>query len=213
MRERAVVLGGGGHARVVLDILDCSDDVEIAGFTTPDARPDTLNGYGCLGTDSVLDALFDSGICTAFVAIGSNKHRKACLELVALRGFRLVNAISPRAVVSKYACLGRGIAIMPGAVINAGAQLGDGVIVNTNASVDHDCVIGACSHIGPGATVAGCVRVGEGSFLGSGSSVIPRINVGLWTTVGAGSVVVKDLPDHVVAFGVPATIRRETGGA
>lgn len=212
MKERVVILGGGGHARVVVDILEEAAEVEIAGYIAAAATPGGLFGYRWLGTDDVLDAAFQSGLQSAFVAIGDNRRRKACVEFLKRRGFRLVNAVSPQAVVSRHATLGEGIAIMPGAVINAGARLGDGAIVNTNASVDHDCVIGVCAHIAPGTAVAGCVRLGEGVFLGIGSSVIPGIVIGAWTSVGAGAAVVADLPDGVLALGVPATVKRRQDG-
>jgi UDP-perosamine 4-acetyltransferase len=207
MKKRAVILGGGGHAKVVIDILGHADDVELVGFTSKDGRGETLCGCPCIGTDVVLNELFLSGVRWAFVAIGENDKRKACLNSLKERGFDLINAISKAAAISRYARLGLGIAAMPGAVINAGARLEDGVIVNTNACVDHDCIIGSCAHIGPGTSVTGCVRVGEGSFLGAGSSVIPGVSIGCWTVIGAGAAVVNDLPDHVVAVGVPATVR------
>ena len=212
MIERVVILGGGGHAKVVADILEEMAELEIEGYFAPQPRPDGLYGYRWLGPDASLEESPAAGVRSAFVAIGDNRRRMDCLEFLKRRGFRLINAVSPRAVISRHAKLGQGVAVMPGAVINAGTQVGDGAIVNTNASVDHDCVIGACAHIAPGVALAGCVSVGEGAFLGVGSSVIPGITIGPWTTVGAGGVVVADLPGSVLALGVPATIRRRTGG-
>lgn len=208
MKDRVVILGGGGHAKVVIDILEQAGEVDIAGFVSAAEQPDALCGYRRLGSDDVLVATLRDGIQNAFVAIGDNRRRQDCIGALQRQGFTLINAISPAAVISKYASLARGIAVMPGAVINAGARLDDGVIVNTNASVDHDCVIGACVHIAPGVALAGCVTLGEGVFLGAGTTVIPNIAIGAWTTVGAGAAVVADLPDRVVAVGVPATVKR-----
>jgi UDP-perosamine 4-acetyltransferase len=193
---------------VVIDILDHAGDVEVVGFTCMDGCAEALCGYPCIGNDAVLNELFLSGVRSAFVAIGENSRRKTCLDSLRAHGFNLINAISKDAAISRYASLGSGIAVMPGAVINAGARLEDGVIINTNACVDHDCIIGSCVHVGPGTIVTGCVRVGEGSFLGAGSSIIPGITVGSWTVIGAGAAVVNDLPDHVVAVGVPAAARK-----
>ena len=205
MRQRVVILGGGGHAKVVADILEEMAQFEIAGYFAPAKSGEGLFGYPWLGDDAAAERCSDA----AFVAIGDNRRRMDCLESLKRRGVALVNAVHPLAIVSKHAELGEGIAIMPGAVINAGTRVGDGAIVNTNASVDHDCVIGACAHIAPGVALAGRVNVGEGVFLGVGSSVIPRITIGPWTTVGAGGVVVADLPGSVLALGVPARIRRQ----
>lgn len=199
-----MILGAGGHAKVIIDILQSHTDVQLAGYLSPDGQAGPLCGVPCLGDDNTLPTLFEQGIRSAFVAIGDNALRNERTD--ALRGmeFRVINAISPCASVSRYATVGEGVAIMPGAVVNAGAVVGDGVIVNTNASVDHDCRIGAFAHIAPGAALAAKVHLGEGVFLGIGSSVIPGISIGAWTIVGAGSVVLRNLPGGVTAFGFPA---------
>lgn len=203
-----MVVGGGGHARVILDILSDAADLEIAGFTSMDRQPETLWGYRCLGGDEVLDGLLTSGVRHGLVAVGSNRRRSECLQLLREKGFRLVNAISRAAFISAHAKLGLSVALMPGAVVNAGAQLDDGVIVNTNASVDHDCVVGPCAHIGPGVSLAGGVRVGEGAFVGAGSTVVPNIEIGAWATIGAGSLVIRNVADGALVMGVPAKLRR-----
>ena len=207
MNERVVVIGGGGHAKVLVDILEHSVDIEITGFVSMDEH-ETLYGYPRLGNDDALPAIFDSGVRSALVAIGDNRRRKVAIDMLRKRGFKLINAISPAAVVSKYVRAGEGIAVLPGAVVNAGAHLEDGVIVNTNASVDHDCSVGKCVHVAPGANVAGCVRLEEGVLLGAGSSVIPGVTIGSWTIVGAGAAVVSDLPANAVAVGVPAVLSK-----
>jgi UDP-perosamine 4-acetyltransferase len=207
VKPRLVVLGGGGHAKVIFDILEDAGEYEIAGFVAPGGPHQAVLGHPWLGDDACLEAILRSGVGHGFVALGDNRRRWDSIGALRGLGFRLANAISPRAVVSRHAALGVGIAIMPGAVVNAGTQVGDGVIVNTNASVDHDCVLGPCAHVAPGCALAGCVCLGEGVFLGTGSSVIPRVAIGAWTVVGAGGVVVADLPEHVLALGIPAAVR------
>ena len=83
---------------------------------------------------------------------------------------------------------------------------GDGAIINTNAGVDHDCRIGSGAHIGPGSALAGNVEIGCESFLGAGTCVVPCVRIGSRAIVGAGSVVLRDIPDNVIAMGVPARI-------
>lgn len=206
LRPRIVVLGGGGHARVILDILAQAEEFEVMGFTSRDAEQQTtaLSGYPRLGTDEALPELFSSGIRHAFVAVGDNKRRKRCFGELTSMGFTMVNVISRHAVISPRASLGLGVGIMPGAVINIGTVIGDGAIVNTNASVDHDCTIGAFAHIAPGTALAGNVKVGSGALLGVGSRVIPGVTIGANSTVAAGAVVIHDLPPDLFAAGVPA---------
>ena len=189
-----MILGAGGHAKVIVEILESRDDVMLAGYLSVGGEAGPLCGVQHLGDDSKLPDLYRQGVRLAFVAIGDNVRRKERTDALVRIGYRIINAISHHASISRYATLGVGIAAMAGAVVNAAATLGDGVIVNTNASVDHDCVIGAFAHVGPGAALAARVDVGEGASLGAGTSVIPGIGIGDWTIVGAGSVVVRNLP-------------------
>jgi UDP-perosamine 4-acetyltransferase len=207
-----VVVGGGGHARVILDVLAQAEEFEVVGFTSREAEEQTTaqSGYPRLGTDEALPELFSSGIRHAFVAVGDNKRREMCFHKLASMGFTLVNVISPYAVISPRASLGLGIGIMPGAVINTGTVIGDGAIVNTNASVDHDCWIGAFAHIAPGTALAGNVKVGSGALLGVGSRVIPGVMIGANSTVAAGAVVIRDLPADLLAAGVPARAKKQS---
>jgi len=206
LKPQVVIVGMGGHAKVIIDILEQCGELRIAGCTSLENGPQELLGYPVLGTDDRLPYLFSSGVSAAIVAIGDNRLRMDKLCALKEMGFELVSAISPDAIVSPRAMLGRGLSIMPGAIINVAAELKDGVIVNTGATIDHDCSIGECAHIAPGASLAGCVTVGAGSLIGIGSRVIPRVTIGPWTTVGAGAVVVDDLESNVTAVGVPARV-------
>jgi len=204
---RTVVLGSGGHAKVVVDILLDRGDVDLAGCVTADASVTSLLGLPVLGTDDVLPGLLSSGVTHAFVAVGENRVRAKLQRRAQALGFFLVNAASRHAVLSTRVKLGLGIAIMPGAVVNVDTVVGDGAIINTGATVDHDGNIGAFAHVGPGSSLAGNVTVGEGAFLGAGTTVIPQRSIGAWATTGAGAVIVRDLPDGVLAVGVPARVR------
>jgi UDP-perosamine 4-acetyltransferase len=204
--EAVVVIGSGGHAKVVIELVQAEGKYQILGCTGLAETGFVLGDIPILGTDTVLPAVLAKGVKNAFVAIGDNHLRLRLLSQVSEMGFRLINAVSPNAVVSPSATLGRGIAIMAGAVINASAKIGDGAIINTNAGVDHDCCIGNGAHIGPGSALAGNVEVGRESFLGIGTCVLPRIRIGNRAIIGAGSVVTRDIPDEVTAMGVPARI-------
>ncbi len=201
--EPIVVLGSGGHAKVVIDVLQSTGAWEIAGCVSATPGENVL-GVSVLGGDAILSHLLQSGIRSAFVAIGDNRLRQQLGGMVQTLGFQLPNTISPRAIVSRHVRFGNGIVIMPGAVVNADTFVDDFAIINTGATVDHDCSIGSWSHVGPGANLAGEVCIGQGAFVGTGASIIPRRRVGNWTVVGAGAVVLRDLPEQAVFAGVPA---------
>jgi UDP-perosamine 4-acetyltransferase len=207
--KAVVIIGTGGHAKVVIELIRAEGKYQIKGCTGLGEGGFVLGDVPILGTDSVLPDLLANGAEKAFVAIGDNHLRLRLLAKISEMGFELINAVSPDAVVSHSATLGRGIAIMAGAIINASAEIGDGAIINTNAAVDHDCRIGSGAHIGPGSALAGKVEVGRESFLGTGTCVIPGVRIGSRAIVGAGSVIVRDLPDDVTAMGVPARITSE----
>lgn len=210
LRERVVVLGAGGHAKVVIEILEEQEQFEIAGCVSGEPGGEVL-GVPIVGDDRILPALYAEGVRKAFVAIGENRARRNAMACAAAEGFELINAVSQHSVISPRAQLGRGITVMPGAVVNVMSCIGDGAIVNTGATIDHDCDIGPWAHVAPGANLAGGVTIGEGVFLGMGSRVLPCVSVGPWTTVGAGAVVIADLPGGVTAVGVPAVVREKAG--
>ena len=204
--EAVVIIGSGGHAKVVIELVRAEGKYQIKGCTGLGESGFVLGDVPILGTDSVLPAMLANGTKKAFVAIGDNHLRLRLLAQVSEMGFEVINAVSPNAVVSPSATLGRGIAIMAGAIINASAKIGDGAIINTNAGVDHDCRIGNGAHIGPGSALAGNVEIGCESFLGAGTCVVLGVRIGSRAIVGAGSVVIRDIPDDVTAMGVPARV-------
>ena len=202
-RERVVVIGASGHAKVVIELLRATERYEIAGCVDPKGSGDVL-GAPVLGGDDVLPQILLQGVFHAFVAIGDNALRRAVFARVRALGFGLVAAVSPRATISPSARIGEGVAIMGGVTVNALARIGDGAIVNTNASIDHDCEVGAFVHCAPGTHLAGNVTIGEGAFLGVGVNAIPGVRIGAWSVLGAGATVVCDIPPNVTAVGVPA---------
>ncbi|MEW6418727.1 MAG: acetyltransferase [Nitrospirota bacterium] len=209
MPKKIIIIGSGGHAKVIIDILKSSDNYKIIGCTDASLKQKDIMGLPVLGDDSILPQLYKNGLRHAFVAIGDNKIRSEISDCVKKMGFELINAISPHSYISKSVKLGSGIAIVQGAVINPETVIGNNAIINTGSTIDHDCIIEESCHIAPGCNIAGNVRIGKGTFLGIGCKVIPKITIGEWTTVGAGAVVVNDLPGYSLAVGVPAKIVKE----
>ena len=211
--ERVIILGSGGHGRVVIDILEGDKHYIIAGVTDANGPQNAtlVNRYGVLGDDSILPDVYQSGVRHAFVAIGDNRLRRILTESVLGMGFTLVNAISNSAHISRLVTIGKGTVVMPGAIINTGAVIGNGVIINTGATIDHDCILSDYSHVAPGVNLAGSITIGAGTFLGVGSKVIDGISIGEWVVAGAGSVVVRDVPSHCQIIGVPARVTKKLG--
>lgn len=198
-----LILGAGGHAKVVADIL-CCQGVPVMGFLddNPALWGATRLGLPILGGIATYREHLPGGL---ILGIGDIAERHAVVErLGPLADDLWCNALHPRATVAKSARLGRGVTVMAGAVVNPDAVLGDHSVVNTGATVDHECVIGEYAHIGPGAHLAGGIHVGQGAFIGIGANVTPCLTIGTGAIVGAGAVVIGDVPSHVVVKGVPA---------
>jgi len=211
-RARIFVYGASGHGKVVADILMAGKNADFAGFI--DDR-DELLGTSVLGLPVFGGRLWlqhEASKAKVIVAlgIGDNFARQKVAENCLAWGAELATIIHPTASVSMAVRLGPGTVVMAQAAINADAMIGNGVIVNTSASIDHDVKIGDFAHVAPNASMGGASQLGVLSQLGMGAVVIQCITVGARTIVGAGAVVISDVPDGVVAFGVPASVRRNS---
>lgn len=198
MSASLIVVGAGGHAKVVVGMLHALGvAVEAAFDDRAELWGKALLGVPIRGPISDLRGVRQKGV----LGIGGNAARKKIGEGLTLDWQSFVH---PRAWVDPSAVIGPGTVVFAGAMIQPEARIGAHVIVNTSASIDHDCVIGDFAHLCPGTHLAGNVTIGEGTMLGTGASAIPGVKVGAWSVVGAGGAVVRDLPSNVVAFGVPA---------
>ncbi len=204
--QPVVVVGAGGHAKVIIELIQAQGCYRVVGLIDADPTPRMVLGVQVIGADRDLPRLRGSGVNKAFVALGDNRLRLAIGRDLERIGFEIINAISPAAVISSSAQLGHGVAIMAGAVVNAATTIGDFAIVNTCASIDHDTMIGEGAHIGPGCALAGNVIVDRLACLGVGTSATPRTTVGEGALVGAGACIVRDIPAAAVARGVPARV-------
>jgi len=204
--KRIFVYGAGGHGKVVADILLARAKDEFAGFL--DDREELwgveVMGYPVVGgSDWLVRESGNSGAAVA-IGVGENRTRQMLAEKCTRRGMEIVTLVHLAATVSRTGLLGRGTVVMAGAIINAGARVGTGVIVNTAAVIEHDVDVGDYAHVAPNSTMAGASRLGAFSQLGLGAIVLPGVHVGSHTIVGAGAVVTRNLPDRVIAIGIPA---------
>jgi sugar O-acyltransferase (sialic acid O-acetyltransferase NeuD family) len=201
-----LIIGAGGHGKVVRDILSASRKYRAVGFL--DADPalvgTTVAGLGVLGSIHLLPKLSAQKIRHAIIAIGDNRTRLSCAAAVGSYGIELINAIHPDSYVSSSATLGKNIVIAAGACVATEAKIGDSCIINTHAVVEHECELADGVHMCPGALLAGRVKVEAAAFIGLGAKVIQCLTIGSGATVGAGAVVLRDVPAGVKVVGVPA---------
>jgi len=203
-----ILIGAGGHGRVVLDILRAAGIHKPVGFldADPQLAGKSIGGIPVLGGVNLLPKLKAQKIKAVIVSIGDNHSRHSYAKKVLDQGFDLLNAIHPASHVSPTARIGRNVVVAPGAVVGTDASLADSVIVNTSAVVDHECEIGFAAHICPAAALAGRVQVGSKAFIGIGCNIIQCLKIGDNAIIGAGAVVLHDVPDSATVVGVPARI-------
>lgn len=208
MPNKLIIVGAGGHGRVVADIAESLGTYKEIRFLDDNAgnKSAGLGPYPIVGG---IGAANDYRGWSFFVAIGDSGTRKGMTNDLKKQSFELATLIHPSAVVSAYASIGEGSVVMPGAVVAPGAVVGDGCIVNTCASLDHDSVLSDWSHIAVGAHVAGNVRIGSGVWVGAGATIINDIEVCSNCMIGAGCVVVRDVELPGTYLGVPARCHSE----
>lgn len=204
MSRSLLVVGAGGHGRVVADTaLATKEWDEVAFIDDQFEKTQRVLELPVLGATDSLPELRPK-YSAVVVAVGAPSVRLRLLEHSRGLGFELPVIIHPTASVSRFAVLKEGCVACAQAVVNAGAILEAGCIVNTASSVDHDCYLGAGVHVCPGARLAGNVRVGSGSWIGIGSCVRQGIVIGSGSTVAAGAVVVADVASGMTVMGNPA---------
>ncbi len=204
-----VVLGAGGHAKVIIEALRAVGR-DVAGCLDPRGGADPLPGAPVLGGDDWLDSADARGVEIA-VGVGANPGtaaRKHLHELAASKGASFCLVVAPGAWVSPTAVLGSGAQILTNAVVHAGAKVGSGAVVNTAAIVEHDATVGDHAFLSPRAVICGAATVGELAFIGAGAIVLPGVNVGRRAVVPAGAVVRRDLPDDAILVDGRARVRK-----
>jgi UDP-perosamine 4-acetyltransferase len=217
MTVPCVILGGGGHALVIIDLLRESGEASVHGVLDrdPERWGRDILGAPVLGGDELLPRLYQDGVRQFIVGIGSVRDtgpRRRLFDLAVSHGLKPLRAVHPRAAVSRSADVGEGTVVLAGAVDDAGARIGVNVIVNTGAIVEHDCVLGDHVHVATGARLAGTVLVGQGAHIGIGATIVQGRRIGEGAVVGAGAVVLEDVVPGAVVAGVPARLLRKRNG-
>ena len=192
MDKKIVVVGGGGHSRVLLDILKINK-TDVLGYVDVQETDFPLE---YLGKDESLSEKYSPEEVVLVNGVGSVRRpeqRQRIFEHFKSLNYQFFSVVHPRAIISESVELGEGVQVMANAVVNPGTHIGDNVIVNTSASIDHDCQIGSHTHIAPGVTLSGSVSIGQGSHVGTGTIIIQGMVIGDKVLVGAGEVVRRDV--------------------
>jgi sugar O-acyltransferase (sialic acid O-acetyltransferase NeuD family) len=202
-----VVIGGGGHAKVVIAVLKSVQKHLIRGYVA-------LSDAGCilgvpfLGDNAVLEKLgAERTSPAAALGIGQldcGDKRSSIVDLLERLGFEMPAILSPSAILREVEGVGQGTFVGDGALVNPGARVGKHCILNTRSVVEHDCVLGDFVHVAPGATLGGGVSVGERCLLGLGVNVIQGVTIAARTIVGAGATVIDDIIEPGIYVGCPA---------
>ena len=206
-----VIIGAGGFGREVLEIFKDHNRVSktwnILGFIdeNKELHGKMVNGYPVLGD---LDWLgkHNSSDLGCVCAIGACETRRRVVEKLEEVGINFCNAIHPSVIMSEFVELGQDVIICAGSILTVNISIGNHVHIDTNCTVAHDAVIGDYCRLNPGVRINGENHLGEGVYVGTGGTFIQKVSVGNWATIGAGAVVIDDIPERVVAVGVPAKV-------
>lgn len=212
MTVRCVVIGGGGHAAVVIDAMRLAGEAEPVAIVERDREmwgTDVL-GVPVVGGDEEIPGLVAGGLGWFTVGVGGvgeGDLRRRLFRMGSSRFLRPVSVVHPSAILAADTKIGPGAQVMAGAVVAVGARVEANALINTRAVVDHDCRVRRSAHVASGAVLAGGVFVGLGAFVGAGATVIQGVRIGERAVVGAGAVVLDDVPDGAKVVGVPARAR------
>lgn len=205
-KRKLIIIGAGGYAKSVLDSVNY-DLYEFVGFIDERFERNEHLGYKVLAHN--LDNIKEKNSYCYFIAIGDNAKRKKWFDRLEENSLEIINIIDKSAIVSKMAKIGKGCFVGKMAIVNSCATIGDNTVINTKSLVEHGCTVGKHANISTNTTINGDVVVGEGTVLYSGVTVIGQRLVGDWSVVGAGAIVTKNIPNNVVAVGIPAKVIKD----
>ncbi len=204
--KKILLIGGGGHCRSVIDVIEHEGVFEIAGIVDrEDMVGKEVLGYKVIATDGELKDLREK-FEFAFITVGQIKNastRKRLFHELKHLGYKLPVIISPKAYVSRHSDIGEGSVIMHYSMVNANAKIGVNCILNTRSLIEHDAVVGDNCHISTGAVVNGACIIGNEVFIGSSSVLSNNVYVADGSIVGAGGVVNRDIKEAGVYVGNP----------
>ena len=197
-----VVFGAGGHAKVVVDVLERQGLYKIEVVYDSDRNKRELFGYPIVHD---LEQVRQLGVRQGIIGVGHNWTRSIISRQIRemIPDFRFITAVHPTASIGRGVRIGEGTVVMAGCCVNPDTVIGRHCIINTHASLDHENVLKDFANVSPGVVTGGNVALGEYCFIGLGAHIIQKVTIGAHTIIGAGATVVKDIPEKVLAFGNP----------
>lgn len=204
--ENIVIIGGGGHTKVLISTIKKNNTYSIIGYTDNINQGDIL-GVKYLGGDNILSELFNAGTINAALGVGQvqlTRKRFEIIEKIKRIGFRFPQIISKNAIINESVLIGEGSQIFDGVIINSDSSIGDFTILNTNSTVEHDCQIGNYCHIATGAVLSGGIKLGDFCMVGSNAVLVQYREIVENSMIGAGAVVNRDIEVPGIYAGVPA---------
>lgn len=201
--EKIVVLGKGGHAKSVVEVIERQGIYKVAGYVVNDCDILEGNDYPVIGKDKELRKIYQEGIQYAAIGIGflgKSRLRNKLYATLKEIGFLLPVICDPSAIVSKKIYVEEGTFLGKGTVINAGVRIGKMCIINTGAIIEHDCQIGDFSHIAVGTVLCGGIQIGCETLIGANATIIQGRKIGNRCIVGAGEIVKNDLEDSLMFY-------------
>ncbi|MGE6648270.1 acetyltransferase [Shewanella colwelliana] len=210
MTEPIIMLGSGGHAAVLADIMQQLNYTLIA-VVSPNRGESAL--FSCVqhfdSDDDILQFSNDEvKLVNGLGALPGQHLRHQLFDRFTQLKYQFEPIVSPYSMLSQYSTLGTGVQILAGAIVQTGCVVGNGTIINSGAIIEHDCHIGIHCHIAPGATICGGVHVGEYSHIATGANIIQGISIGKNCVVSAGATITKDMPDNSIAYGYRSKVEK-----
>lgn len=204
MSKPLIIIGNGGHASVLTEILLSQGEI-ILGYTAP-SKEENLFGLKYLGTDEVINKYSNGKIklVMGIGMLGPTSFREKLFKQFKQQGYMFKKIIHSSAIIAPSASLAEGVQVMAGSIIQTATIIADNTIINTGAIIDHNGCIGAHVHIAPGTKISGIVQIKNSTHIGTGTTIIQDIKIGENCLIGAGSVVVKNIADNTKVYGVPA---------
>lgn len=206
-KEEIVLIGGGGHCKSVIDVIETEDKFCIAGvIDTKEKLGHIISGYEFIGTDDDLINLVKE-YQYFLITVGQIKNSRIrfyLYEKLKKLKVTLPVIVSPKAYIARTSTIDEGTVVMHNSFVNAAVKVGVNSIINTSAIIEHDSLVGDHSHISTGAVINGDCRVGNHCFIGSNAVVLNGITIQDNVIVGAGSVVRTNLEENKIFFGNPA---------